>query len=187
VPTMIPTLEDRPQAVYEAVNPHEVDQYGLQDIGPFHSHRLPTQDKFDSLLTAAAVAWSIEAPRPQGRNDSLVSHLDAQAVAAEENRQFCTSWVDNSQGQQEGFAHGYHHPYTAHGLGISYPLGGVHVPLEVALPLHRDNYFQTPSSGSPQDANWDQDPLYQVNDVRLYRTSREPDFPPCSEQMRRQI
>ena len=40
----------------------------------------------DTILTAASNAIKIDAPRPQGRNDSIISHLNAQAVAAEEGR-----------------------------------------------------------------------------------------------------
>jgi hypothetical protein len=187
VPTMIPTLEDLPRTVYEAVNPQEADQPIFTEVGPFHSHRLPTQDRFNSLLTAAKFASRIEAPRPQGRNDSLISHLNAQAVLAEDKREYCTSWVDTAQDQQDEFAYGHHHPYTAQGLGISYPVGGVHVPLDVALPSQRANYTYTLSAGSPQNADWNQNPTYQFNDARLYQTSLEPDLPPYPDHMRRQI
>jgi hypothetical protein len=189
VPTMIPSLEDLPQAVYDAVNQRKADQHNFQDVGSFHSHRLPTGGgDFNSLLTAVNVASYIDAPRPQGRNDSVVDHLHAQAAAAEETRQHVTSWIDASHSHEdEAFTYGHHHPYTIHELGISYPVGGVHVPLDVALPLQRGNYMRTPSSGSPQDMNWDQDRMYQISDVRLNQTAFEPTFPPYPDQMWRQI
>ena len=186
---MIPSLEDLSQAVYDAVNTHMANQHTSRGVESSHSHRPPTGGgTFDSLLTAVNFASRIDAPRPQGRNDSVVDHLHAQAVAVEETRQHVTSWIDASQSHgEEAFAHGHHHPYTAHGLGISYLVGGVNVPLDVALPLQRENYMHTPSSGSPQDMNWDQDRMYQNSDVRLNRTALEPTFHPHPDQMRRQI
>ena len=44
----------------------------------------PPMGSGDTMLTAASNAIKIDAPTPKGRNGSIISHLNAQAVAAEE-------------------------------------------------------------------------------------------------------
>jgi hypothetical protein len=184
-PTMIPMLHDLPQTVVDALTPDKKTQYIPQDINSYHTHRLPTRSRFDSLLTAVNVASRIDAPRPQGCNDSLIPHLDAQAVAAESNRQYVTSWFDACHGcEEEAFTYGYHHPYTANGLGIDYPRGGIHVPLDVALPSQRKNHVYTRASGSPADGNWEHDRAFRFNNSNRNRETLESSFIPNTDTKR---
>lgn len=92
VPTMIanpdnllpgfPTLDHLPDTVAGAVNAMPV--FDGQPI-PYNTARLPMMNSFESLLTAVNAVVEVDAPKPQGRNDSVVSYLDAQAAAAEHN------------------------------------------------------------------------------------------------------
>lgn len=176
-PSMIPALQDPPQAVASVSDLPEGYQNFPQDTGLYHSHRLPNRSSFDSLLTAVNVASQIDAPRPQGRIDSAVSLLDAQAAAAERNRQYITDWQNASGDQEEeAFAHGYQHPFTTRGLGARYSLGGYHVPLEVALPSYSGAWSLTPSMPSPTEENWVDDRAFTFDDAHSSRTRVEPRF-----------
>ncbi|KAJ4371464.1 hypothetical protein N0V83_004681 [Neocucurbitaria cava] len=105
VPAMIPSyntipgfpiLQDLPQTVAQALTLSNPTQHTFEHIGSYHSHRLPTSsNSFDSLLTAVNVASRIDAPKPQGRNDSVVSHLDAQAAAAERDVRYTSTCIDD--------------------------------------------------------------------------------------------
>ncbi|KNG44839.1 cytosine deaminase protein-like protein [Stemphylium lycopersici] len=176
-PSMVPTLQDPPQAVASTSGLPEDYQNILQNTGFYYSHRLPNRSSFDSLLTAVNVASQIDAPRPQGRIDSAVSLLDAQAAAAERNRQYITDW-QNASGDhnEEAFAHGYQHPFTTHGLGARYSLGGYHVPLEVALHSHSGAWAHTPSMPSPTEGNWVDDGAFAFDDARGSRACIQPHF-----------
>ncbi|KAF1946046.1 hypothetical protein EJ02DRAFT_500194 [Clathrospora elynae] len=158
----VPTLHDLPQTVADTLNQRNATPNSFQNIGSYRSHQSPTRGSFDSLLTAVNVASQIDAPKPQGRHDSLVSHLDAQAVAAERNRQYVSTWFDASSHahEQEASAYGRHHPHTANGLGISYPYNATQLPWGSTVSLQRDHYVYSPCSGSPTDVNWCNDRLF---------------------------
>ena len=109
VPTMIsnhanvipgfPTPHELPDRVAEAVSTAPVF-YG--EPIPYNTSRLPARSHFDSLLTAVNAVAQVDAPKPQGRNDSVVSYLDAQATAAEGNAQ---TLLDSEFGVQDvGYA-----------------------------------------------------------------------------------
>jgi hypothetical protein len=66
------------------------------DALPYNTSQLQMRGarrSFDTLLTAVNVASSIESPTPQGRNDSVVSHLDAQVASTELQPQPSPYWI----------------------------------------------------------------------------------------------
>ena len=81
-----PTLQHLPQTVAETLASGTATHFSWVGAAPYHSHRIPTQGSFDSLLTAVNFASQIDAPKPQGHNDPVVSHLDEQAAAADLGR-----------------------------------------------------------------------------------------------------
>lgn len=65
----------------------------LPESPPRHSDYGPTHG-LDTLVSAASFAERIDAPQAQdGRNDSVVAHLDAQAAATERNQRILPSWI----------------------------------------------------------------------------------------------
>ncbi|KAF2706357.1 hypothetical protein K504DRAFT_493488 [Pleomassaria siparia CBS 279.74] len=83
-----PILSETPQTVAETLKRSpSVLKSPQMEIIPYHTSRLPIRSGIDTLLMAVNVAVKIDAPTPQGRNDSVVSHLDAQA-AVDEERQY---------------------------------------------------------------------------------------------------
>ncbi|KAF1836136.1 hypothetical protein BDW02DRAFT_616910 [Decorospora gaudefroyi] len=182
-PSMMSTFESVPQAGVNAPNPYQDIQHRPQSVNPYHIHQAHyaahSGINLDSLLPAVNVAASIDAPRPQGRIDSVASRLDTQAVAAERNRQYVASWCEASQGAREqGFVYGHQHPHAAHGPGIGYPLGGVHVPLDVALSTQSHANVYTPSPGPPTNLNWGSNHMVQTKGVGYYRQALPSPFPP---------
>ncbi|KAH7068730.1 hypothetical protein FB567DRAFT_158057 [Paraphoma chrysanthemicola] len=104
VPAMVPTYRTTPFASSMQQN-HACEQAQMSDPSrpsgqyaetsylPYHTHRLPSRSSFESLLSAVNLASQIEAPVPQGRNDSLVHQLDAQAAATERGSQYLPAWA----------------------------------------------------------------------------------------------
>lgn len=70
---------------------------GAATTAPYHNHTVPymsnlaTSDDTDSLLTVVNAVAKVDAPTPQGRNDSVAAYLDAQATAAEQDGRAGTS------------------------------------------------------------------------------------------------
>ncbi|KAF2690257.1 hypothetical protein K458DRAFT_100835 [Lentithecium fluviatile CBS 122367] len=127
VPTMIPnsaniipgfpTLQELPDTVAETVNAAPV--FDGEPI-PYNTSRMPISGDLDTLATAVNVLSEIDAPKPQGRNDSVVSYLDAQATAAEHHSQS----LRYQSGSQEGkYAFYAQKQQPLFGLGISYADG----------------------------------------------------------------
>ncbi|KAI2486964.1 hypothetical protein Ptr902_01097 [Pyrenophora tritici-repentis] len=182
----VPTPHDLPQPSTDLYDPHG-EALTVRDPGSYHSHYLPSRTSFDNLLTAVNVAAQVDAPQPQGRIDSVVSQLDAQAAAIERNRQYVANWQETSGIPQSESAYGRHHPYTAQGLGISYPFGGIHVPLDVALPGRRAARAPNPSPGSPTDGYWDDTNTRILDDMHSRGATLQPPFSPKSEPKNRRI
>ncbi|KAI4686074.1 uncharacterized protein J4E88_003911 [Alternaria novae-zelandiae] len=151
VPSMVPTSGDRNHSFADTSRSRQEREQPIEHMSSYHSHRLPTRSSFDDLLTAVNVASEIDAPRPQGRIDSVVSHLDAQAAAAEQNRQYITNWQNASDDRrEESLAYGRQYPYTTQGLGLR----GVHVPVHMALPVLDGSHQYPPPSRSFADSHW---------------------------------
>jgi len=167
IPSVSPLAPTSHDPLQPSTTPHGLygEAFTFEDPVSYHIHHLPSRTSFDNLLTAVNVAAQVDAPQPQGRIDSVVSQLDAQVAAMERNRQYVTKWQDTSSGSEKESAHGQHHPYTVQGLGISYPLGGIHVPLDAALPAQRGAHARTPSSGSRTDGNWDHAGIRTLDDM----------------------
>lgn len=136
-----PTLQHLPQTVAEIVAP--TAQPTFQNIGLYHSYGLTTQSRPRDIFIAATVGSKIEAPQAQGRNDSVVCQIDAQAVAAERNRQYVSSWVDDSLAHQEGSLALESPPSTHDGLTLSFPL---RFPRGIALLSHMQENNQATSA-----------------------------------------
>lgn len=83
------------------------------DPMPYHSAQFPGQDapyyapgaqtqppygehggRFNTLLTAVNAVPEIDTPIPQGRTDSIVPHLDAQAAGSEHQQSQTPAWFD---------------------------------------------------------------------------------------------
>ncbi|KAF2651022.1 hypothetical protein K491DRAFT_682513 [Lophiostoma macrostomum CBS 122681] len=89
-----PTLQELPQRVAESLTPPY--SYVHDDTMPYYDSQLRvrgSRESFDTLLTAVNMASSIESPTPQGRNDSVVSHLDAQVASMELQPQPTAFWT----------------------------------------------------------------------------------------------
>ncbi|KAJ4295210.1 hypothetical protein N0V90_007220 [Kalmusia sp. IMI 367209] len=85
-----PTLDELPRTVAEAVQP-------IPGFSGTTTRHVNATMLSSALLTAANVASKVEAPKPHdGRNDSLVSHLDAHVAAAERTRQKLPTWMGSS-------------------------------------------------------------------------------------------
>ncbi|KAH6865597.1 hypothetical protein BKA58DRAFT_224484 [Alternaria rosae] len=154
VPPMVPTSEDRNHFFADTSRPCRESEQPIEDMGAYHSHRLPTRSSFDDLLTAVNVACEIDAPQPQGRIDSVVSHLDAQAAAAEYNRQYITNWQAASDDRRgESLPYGRQNPYTTQVLGLR----GVHVPVHMALPVLDGSYQYPPPTRAFTNSHWNSD------------------------------
>ncbi|KAF1845347.1 uncharacterized protein K460DRAFT_355178 [Cucurbitaria berberidis CBS 394.84] len=180
VPTMIPryntiegfpTLQDLPQTVAQALGPWTPTRHSLENVGPYHSHRVPVRGSFETLLSAVNVASRIDAPKPEGRNDSVVSHLDAQAVAAEHDRQYNPAWLEASHGGDDGgFAYG-RSPIVANALGISYFNEGVQVPSGMAS----SSQMGEGGYASTFDSNHEHMSNASKRDRTMFRSSISPD------------
>lgn len=86
-------LHNLAQTVVETFDSRPLKQYTFEDIKSKIPYQLPFRGNSDSLLTAIKVASCIEAPKPQGRNDSVVFNLGAQAVAPERSRETLLPWI----------------------------------------------------------------------------------------------
>ncbi|KAH7383325.1 hypothetical protein BKA66DRAFT_570359 [Pyrenochaeta sp. MPI-SDFR-AT-0127] len=130
-----PTLHTLPQAVANALTP---SQHAFQEIGSYHSYRLPPRGDFDSLLTAVNVASRIEAPKPQGLNDSVLSHLDAQAVVAERSQQRPSPRISSPCESEEDGSSYDRTLVTIKGPGISDSNADMHAPTCTVSPSQAD-------------------------------------------------
>ncbi|CAO2655841.1 Nn.00g046440.m01.CDS01 [Neocucurbitaria sp. VM-36] len=146
-----PILQDLPQAVAQTLT--STTQYSFENIGAYPSHRLPARSSFESLLTAVNVASRIDAPKPQGRNDSVVSQLDAQAVAAERDMRYTPIWIEPSRGNEKDSIRYKDDLIMANGLGISCSNREMQVPLEMDHPTQMGEGVYHSSSATPTDAN----------------------------------
>jgi hypothetical protein len=163
VPSMVPGSQDLSQLFADTSYHRRESDQSFEIQGSYHSHRLPARTSFDNLLTAVNLASQIAAPRPQGRIDSVVSHLDAQATAAEHNRQHTTNWQDASDDHGEGdIVYRRQHPYNPYGLGLR----GIHVPVNMALPDLDRSYPHTPFSYSFTDTPWNNDRNLVFDDTK---------------------
>jgi hypothetical protein len=106
----LPVFNNLPQTVAESARePPSSPPFLQARTLPFHTSRIPVHYGLDSLLTAVNVAAKIDAPVPQGRNDSVVSNLDAQVAAAEERRLKTTSRSAAPRNQSDSpFSYGTH-------------------------------------------------------------------------------
>ncbi|KAF2874423.1 hypothetical protein BDV95DRAFT_604604 [Massariosphaeria phaeospora] len=138
-----PTLDELPRTVAEAINTSTPARVSPREDGPYYGARLPVRSSMDSLLTAVNAASRIEAPKPQGRHDSLVSvpHLDAQAAAGSYYRQIAPK-CEASYGQSEEEQEYSHRDASAQswapvlGLGITQAEGVDPVPANMVLSSH---------------------------------------------------
>ncbi|KAF2024825.1 hypothetical protein EK21DRAFT_117400 [Setomelanomma holmii] len=108
VPAMIPSRErlhshrilhdevPRELPKRTADSPHTSLQYPGSTLSQYHSHHLPGRRSFESLLSAVNMVSEMEAPVPQGRNDSLVAQLDAQAAAVDYESHYRPGWTFES-------------------------------------------------------------------------------------------
>jgi hypothetical protein len=88
------TLGNMPQHVEAAPDSLDNSPQFAQDVPAlFYSHYIPPTSPFETLLTAVNVASKIEAPVAQGRQQSVVNQLDAQALAAERSGQEIPTWA----------------------------------------------------------------------------------------------
>jgi hypothetical protein len=178
VPSMGSGPQDLSQTVSDTPRTSEGSQHSFEGPGSYHSHQLPTQTGFDNLLTAVNVASQIDAPRPQGRIDSVVSHLGAQAAATEHNRQYVTNCHDSSDdhgGQTLTYDRQY--PYTAYGLGLQ----GIHAPVNMALPSLNRVYPYASSTHSSADAHWNNDRYLVYDGTDQSRATLGSPFSPSLE------
>ncbi|KAI4642885.1 hypothetical protein J4E93_006954 [Alternaria ventricosa] len=182
VPSMVPTDDDRNHSFIDTSPHRQQSEQPIEDMRSYHSHRLPTRSSFDDLLTAVNVASEIDAPRPQGRIDSVISHLDAQAAAAEQNRQYITNWQNASDDRrEESLTYGRQYPYTTQGLGLR----GVHVPVHMALPVLGESYQYPPPSHPFADSHWNNgNELEFDGSRRQYAALRSPFSPGADAEYR---
>ncbi|KAF2733470.1 hypothetical protein EJ04DRAFT_577661 [Polyplosphaeria fusca] len=83
----IPTLSGLPSRVVDSLRNTSPRPFGANNESS-PQILAASQGKLDHLLTAVNLASKIDAPIAQGRNDSVVSYLDAQASAPEPGRAF---------------------------------------------------------------------------------------------------
>lgn len=69
-----PTLQDLPRTVAETIHPSNTMQPRAENFVTSHSHEGFGRSSFESLLLAVNAAAQMDAPKLQGRNDSVVSH-----------------------------------------------------------------------------------------------------------------
>ena len=174
-PSMVPKSQDLSPTVSDTPHAHQENQHSFEGLGSYHTHRLLTGTSFDNLLTAVNVASQIDAPRPQGRIDSVVSHLDAQAVAAEHNRQYVTNWQNTSDDHDgEALPYDHQHPYTTYGLGLQ----GIHVPINMALPGLNGLYPYPSSTHSFTDSHSNENRHLMHDGIDQSRTTLGSPFSP---------
>jgi hypothetical protein len=179
-PSMVPELKDFSRTVADTSPQYQEDQSCFEGLSSYRSHQLPTRTSLDNLLTAVNVASEIDAPRPQGRIDSVVSHLDAQAAAAEHNKQYITNWQSACDDHVvEPFAHDRQQPYTSYGLGLQ----GTQVPVNMALPGLNELYPYTLPTHSFADSHWENNrDLVYAGANRCRATLRSPSWPGPDEE-----
>jgi hypothetical protein len=175
MPPIIPTHQELPEAGAYVSVVGEYHQDAPQEMPLYHSHRLPNRSSFDTLLSAVNAVSQIDAPQPQGRIDSVISHLDAQAAAAEYSRQYVADWQDALEcDPREAAASGYQHPYTTLRPSVAYPLRGYHVPLEIALPSSGRPQAYIPHMYPSTTGNWVDDHVSMWEDAHSSRAPLEP-------------
>ena len=151
------SFEDQPPTVVEALDPSHRSRLSTQEAYlPYHNHHLP-QSPFESLLTAVNVASKIEAPVPQGRNDSVVSQLDAQALAAERAGQYLPTWAYSAHQYDENFEYiqRYQPAYAGYGHGFGTSPAPLSMSTSVAYPSRIHAYTYASSTVSPTEPRAD--------------------------------
>ncbi|EMD93481.1 hypothetical protein COCC4DRAFT_132718 [Bipolaris maydis ATCC 48331] len=177
--SMMPAPDEPPETAARSVDLREHYQEASQGPGLYHSHRPPNRSSFDTLLSAVNAASEIDARNPQGRIDSVVTHIGAQATAVEDTRQYVVNWQNTVWGHdEEAAASGYPHPYTTLQPSMMYPLGGYHVPVEVALPFYGRPQSHTPQMYPCTEGNWIDD---QVSMLEGAYSSPAPLEPRCPD------
>jgi hypothetical protein len=125
-PLELPVQQNHPREQLEAFDsPQTLVPDAEGGFLPYHTHGLPARSSFESLLSAVNVASKMEAPVPQGRNDSLVCLLDAQAAAAERESHSHPAWAFSSLRPEDEYVYGDRFSAS----GPAYPAGW-------AMPLH---------------------------------------------------
>ncbi|OAL52378.1 hypothetical protein IQ07DRAFT_369958 [Pyrenochaeta sp. DS3sAY3a] len=80
-----------------------------QDMGSYHSHRMPSQDSFDTLLSAVNMVAHIDMPKPHNQNESAASHLESQVLAMEDQMPQTSASFDAQGGKEpDESEHGSH-------------------------------------------------------------------------------
>lgn len=119
-PSQALDIGDDPQIVAEAPrSPRSLLRYAPNTLHTYHSHQLP-RSPLDALLTAVNVASQIEEPVPRGRNDLVLSQLDAQALAAEREGQFIPTWAYSPQQYDPNVEYTAHHQHHDMRYGQSF-------------------------------------------------------------------
>ena len=147
-----PTLQDLSQTVAEALNsPHAPTQHVQEGFLPYHTHQLSFRSPFDSLLTAVNVVSEIEAPTSQGRNDSVISPLDAHALAAERTGQYLPAWAFSSPQYDDNLDYGRHYqpPSVGYGQGFSMSPSAPTMSMNRAYPSRMGDNGYASSTVSP--------------------------------------
>lgn len=104
--------------------PPSIPQLSIEgDTLQYHSHKLPNQrthGRLNTLLTIVNAASLIDAPAPQGLNDSVVSRLDAKVAASELQGRHTPSWFEDPYDRHSTPLEYTHNlpPPRAIGLGI---------------------------------------------------------------------
>ncbi|KAF1952430.1 hypothetical protein CC80DRAFT_507910 [Byssothecium circinans] len=122
-PTIDPAPEPQVPSKFKAptapsmISQPEIPALGVPDLSdsPNAVAKIVLGVSFGSLTAVNAVS-KVDAPRPQGRNDSIVSHLDAQVSAAEREEQ------------------GYIPAANGDGLGHEYQVSADQQPFEAQVP-----------------------------------------------------
>jgi hypothetical protein len=110
---------------------------------PYITSRMPSGGGLDTLLTAPNAVSKVDGPVPQGRNDSVVSHLDPQATA-EHNVQF----PEPSQAEIRKDGQFFREKLPVIGLGITQAYGLSMLSDAVPLPPNENVSSSEPQEGS---------------------------------------
>ncbi len=150
IPTMLPVYDanldgtafrNKPRLLAERPS----TQPALDYVQPYHhSSRLAARGSFDNLLTAVNIASRIDAPKPLGRNDSVVSYLDAQAAAAERNAAYFSPGATAPERYRLEDIHSIYSPrLPAAGGGIEASMPSRQVESENGVPMSDGDTVQS--------------------------------------------
>lgn len=151
------TLGNKPQHVEEAPDSlHISPRFAQGAPAMFHSHFMPPTSPFETLLTAVNVASNIEAPVAQGRHQSIVNQLDAQALATERSEHDFPAWaVPPCQHREEGENQQHFQPAPFQ-YGHDFDISPVHTSMWMGAPHPHvgrgDSY--APSVVSPMECSF---------------------------------